>query len=232
MFSTRLESFLLFSPNLKLSSSNFSIWKSLKFVVWERVNDPEWVFENIMVKGKYGNNQHFLLFPIISTLPKASLKSLVAYILLSANAFDLDQTKLMWFGRINIAAKIYVREIVCQYCWTCRKGLFKVSLNSQYYFVIFIVLQYWYCLHSNNRRARPTIQYRHRSQPIIVNHYLGRSFCPRCINPDLFFVFWSPCSVKTGFNSLWILCRSGSDCRKYAVRGFFQTWLWTWNDYL
>ena len=32
-----LENFLLFSLNLKLSSAN-SVWKSLKFVIWERVN--------------------------------------------------------------------------------------------------------------------------------------------------------------------------------------------------
>ena len=38
MFSTLLENFLPFSSNLKLSSANSPVWKSLKFVVWERVN--------------------------------------------------------------------------------------------------------------------------------------------------------------------------------------------------
>ena len=39
VFSTLLENFAPFSSNLKLSFANsFRVWKSLKFVVWERVN--------------------------------------------------------------------------------------------------------------------------------------------------------------------------------------------------
>ena len=37
VFSIHLENFLPFLSNLKLWSANLSLWKSLKFVVWERV---------------------------------------------------------------------------------------------------------------------------------------------------------------------------------------------------
>ena len=37
MFSTHFENFLQFSSNLKLSSANSSVWRHLKFVVWDRV---------------------------------------------------------------------------------------------------------------------------------------------------------------------------------------------------
>ena len=51
-----------------------SAWKSLKFVVWERVNSfshnsdfkrpyRRGTFENIVGKGENDGNQHFLLFP-------------------------------------------------------------------------------------------------------------------------------------------------------------------------
>ena len=37
--STHLENFMPFSTNLKLLSATFSAWKSLEFVVWERVRE-------------------------------------------------------------------------------------------------------------------------------------------------------------------------------------------------
>ena len=40
VFSTRLENFLSFSSNLICRRQTLSVWKSLKYVVWERVK-PE-----------------------------------------------------------------------------------------------------------------------------------------------------------------------------------------------
>ena len=53
MFSTHLENFLPFS-------SKNSFWKSLKFVIWERVNDPKKnAFKNILGEGENTGDQHF-----------------------------------------------------------------------------------------------------------------------------------------------------------------------------
>ena len=84
VFSTRLENFLPFSSNLKLSSANSFSWKSVKFVVWERVKNLHNVvnkiigssgsstlyhkirkkkpFKNIVRKVENAGNQHFLFF--------------------------------------------------------------------------------------------------------------------------------------------------------------------------
>ena len=58
-------------------------------------NDPEREsFENIVGKGENAGKQHFLLIPtMFSTLPKTSLKFLFKFILPSANAINLDQSK-------------------------------------------------------------------------------------------------------------------------------------------
>ena len=47
---------------LKKKKKTFSIWKSLKFVVWERVNNSEKVFDHNMETEEIAK-QHFLLFP-------------------------------------------------------------------------------------------------------------------------------------------------------------------------
>ena len=88
---TLWENFLPFSSNLKLSSASSSIWKRLKFVVWERVNPlpddkildrsnlkqsaddnfkfdensrkfSKWV-ENTVGKGEIARYEQFFLFP-------------------------------------------------------------------------------------------------------------------------------------------------------------------------
>ena len=51
-------------------------------------------FENIVGKG-----ESFLLFPtVFPTLPKTIFNFSVTFILSSANAFNLDQTKILPFG--------------------------------------------------------------------------------------------------------------------------------------
>ena len=60
MFSTRFETFLPFSSNLKLSSVSSFTLESLKFVVWERVNLDR--TEDTLVKGENEGFQNFLIF--------------------------------------------------------------------------------------------------------------------------------------------------------------------------
>ena len=80
VFSTHLENFLPFSSNLKLSLPSLSVWMSLKFDVWERVNSSnllhdrgltlyptlrEKPLENIVGNGENLGNQHFSFsFPV------------------------------------------------------------------------------------------------------------------------------------------------------------------------
>ena len=50
-------------------------------------------FENIVGKEENAGNQHFLLSPqCFFILPKPNFNFLVTFILLSANAFNLDQS--------------------------------------------------------------------------------------------------------------------------------------------
>ena len=55
-----------------------------------------------MLGGKEENtgHQHFLLFStMMSTLPKTSFNFFVKFILSSENAFNLDKTKILSFGK-------------------------------------------------------------------------------------------------------------------------------------
>ena len=59
-------------------------------------------FENIVGKGENAGNQHFLLFPqCFLSIPKTNFNSSVTFISLSGNAFNLDQSKNLSFGRVN-----------------------------------------------------------------------------------------------------------------------------------
>ena len=56
-------------------------------------------FENRVGEGENGSNQHCLLFPtMFSTHPKTNFIFSVTFSLLSANAFNLDQSKILLFG--------------------------------------------------------------------------------------------------------------------------------------
>ena len=58
-------------------------------------------FENIMGIGENAGNQHFLLFPqYFITLPNTKFNFFLAFILSSANAFNLDQSKILLFGQV------------------------------------------------------------------------------------------------------------------------------------
>ena len=57
-------------------------------------------FEKIVGKGENAGNQHFLLFPQCFTTQ--SVRKIIfsaAFILSSANAFNLDQSKILLFGK-------------------------------------------------------------------------------------------------------------------------------------
>ena len=57
-------------------------------------------FENIVGKGENVGNQHFSPFPtVFSTLPKTNFKFSDTFIVSSANAFNLNQCKILWFGK-------------------------------------------------------------------------------------------------------------------------------------
>ena len=57
-------------------------------------------FKNIVGKGKNAGNQHFLLFPtLFPTLPQTIFNFPVTFILSSASAFNLDQSKNLLFGK-------------------------------------------------------------------------------------------------------------------------------------
>ena len=64
-------------------------------------NDPrKKPLENIVGKGENAGNQHFLLFPtLFSTLSKTNFKFLFTFILSPADAFNLDQSKILSFGK-------------------------------------------------------------------------------------------------------------------------------------
>ena len=56
-------------------------------------------FESIVGKGENAGNQHFVRFPqcFLPILKQISIS--VTFILLSANAFNLDQSKILLFGK-------------------------------------------------------------------------------------------------------------------------------------
>ena len=57
-------------------------------------------FENIVGKGENAGSKHFLLFPtMFSTLPNQNFNFLVTFILSSANAFNLDGSKILSYGK-------------------------------------------------------------------------------------------------------------------------------------
>ena len=63
-------------------------------------NDPEKVaLGNIVGKGENAGDQHSPLPTIFSTLPPKNFIFLVAFILLSANALNLNKSKILLFGK-------------------------------------------------------------------------------------------------------------------------------------
>ena len=56
-------------------------------------------FENIVEKGENAGNHHFLLYTHIFYPSKPSFNSSLKLTLLSANAFNLDKSKIVLFGK-------------------------------------------------------------------------------------------------------------------------------------
>ena len=81
-------------------------------------------FENIVRKGENAGYQHFLLFPkIFSIIFKTNLIFSISFILSSSNAFNLDQSKTLLFGKelkhfINIKPFKDKRAMMALYCST------------------------------------------------------------------------------------------------------------------
>ena len=63
-------------------------------------------FENIEGEGENAGNQHFLLFPDCFQPDQTHIIILSTLILSSANAFKLDQSKILSFGRVNKGMKL------------------------------------------------------------------------------------------------------------------------------
>ena len=55
--------------------------------------------ENTVEKEENAGNQHFLLFPVFSTLSKEGIVILVTCNLSSANVFNLVMSKVLSFGK-------------------------------------------------------------------------------------------------------------------------------------
>ena len=73
-------------------------------------------FKNIVGKGKNAGNQHFVLFPqySLSFSEQISFFFSVAFILSSANAFHLDQSKNLLFGKeLNEFVDVCWRQLNC-----------------------------------------------------------------------------------------------------------------------
>ena len=63
-------------------------------------NDPKKkTLENTVGKGENAGNQHFLLFPLFSTLSEREIIILATFNLLSVNAFNLVTSKNCLFGK-------------------------------------------------------------------------------------------------------------------------------------
>ena len=57
------------------------------------------LFENIVGKGENAGNPHFLHATMFSILPNTEIIILAAFDMSSANAFNLDQTKILLFSK-------------------------------------------------------------------------------------------------------------------------------------
>ena len=54
-------------------------------------------FENIVGKGENAGNQHFLFPTMLSTLPNTNFYFSFTIILCSANAFNMEQSKILYW---------------------------------------------------------------------------------------------------------------------------------------
>ena len=100
-------------------------------------------FENIVGKGENAGNQHFLLFPQCFVPFKNQISSfwshlfccLLTLILLSANVFNLDQSKILSFGKEIIGCL----EMLC--IWTspgfCSQAWQKVKTKTRNTYLVY-----------------------------------------------------------------------------------------------
>ena len=82
-------------PGIKMPISKSEIHLTLYHTIPTLGKKP---FENIVGKAENAGNQHFLLFPF-STHLKTNCNFSVAFNLSSAHAFNLDQSKILLFGK-------------------------------------------------------------------------------------------------------------------------------------
>ena len=87
-------------------------------------------FEKIVGKGENVGNQHFLLFPkMFSTQLKIKIVKLANFTFSSANAFNLDQSKILSFGK-----EIEIKEIWCH----IQKRTVSPNLTYSYFLSYFV----------------------------------------------------------------------------------------------
>ena len=73
--------------------------------------DPKEGFGKLCRKGENAGNQHFLLFPVFSTLSKRETVILAKFNLSSASAYNFFMSKILMFGkelRVNIGQYVPV----------------------------------------------------------------------------------------------------------------------------
>ena len=133
VFSICLENFLLFSSNLILSSANsfsldqskislFGKGLSLYHIISTFNNSKEEAFENIVWTGENAGNQHFLLLPqCFLPFPIVNFNFWFTFKLSSANAFNLDRSKILLFGKeFRIQQKFNHSRIKSIWRWLIR----------------------------------------------------------------------------------------------------------------
>ena len=84
----------------------------------------EKAFENIVGKAENAGNQHFLLFPqCFLPFPKQVLFFIFKFIM-SANAFNLDRSKILSFNKVLTLSQ------TCPWFYVCSTSLLKNSLGK------------------------------------------------------------------------------------------------------
>ena len=123
--------FCHFHKILNCCLQTLSVWKSLKFLIWERVHNPETEsFWKHYGKRRNAGSQHFLLFPQCSTLSKAEIIIFATLNLSSAFALNLA-TSIFLYPRIKKSGAYcftVVRLSVCTNL-TWKLNIFPLLLN-------------------------------------------------------------------------------------------------------
>ena len=123
--STWVENFCYWQFNSSLHHTD--IWRP-----WKKA------FENIVGKGENAGNQHFLLFPLyFLPLHQTSFNFSFKVISSSANAFNLEQSRILLFG------KEFIFHVEGPFCLMIHSSLW---LNGFYWFRIYVITCMMQCI--------------------------------------------------------------------------------------